>query len=172
MKEAYWCWDSIKFKVGKGSRVKFWTDQWCGTVALSQNFPQLFALAVHRNAMINEVWDSSLGQGGWNFRFSRDFNDWELDLIRDLLNMLSDFRISSKEDSVFWKWGGHGIFRVMSPMPALSRINAFGWIGSQPKLLFLLGKSRGGRFSLWIGLKNGGGSSLIAVFCVVVKRKM
>ncbi|RVW53582.1 CLIP-associated protein [Vitis vinifera] len=64
MKEANWCWDSIKFKVGKGSRVKFWIDQWCGIVALSQNFPQLFALAVHKNAMINEVWDSSLGQGG------------------------------------------------------------------------------------------------------------
>ena len=103
MKEANWCWDSIKFKVGKGSRVKFWIDQWCGIVALSQNFPQLFALAVHRNAMINEVLDSSLGQGGWNLRFYRNFNDWELDLIRDLLNMLSDFRISSEEDSVFWK---------------------------------------------------------------------
>ncbi|RVW54014.1 Transposon TX1 uncharacterized 149 kDa protein [Vitis vinifera] len=75
MEEANWCWDSIKFK--------------------------LFALAVHRNATVNEVWDSSLGQGGWNLRFSRDFNDWELDLIRDLLNMMRDFRISSEEDSVF-----------------------------------------------------------------------
>ena len=55
MKEANWCWDSIKFKVGKGTRVKFWTDQWCGNAALSQNFPQLFALAVHRNATVNEV---------------------------------------------------------------------------------------------------------------------
>ena len=27
MKEANWCWDSIKFKVGKGTRVKLWTDQ-------------------------------------------------------------------------------------------------------------------------------------------------
>ncbi|RVX17395.1 Myosin-15 [Vitis vinifera] len=65
----------------------------------------LFALAVHRNATVNEVWDSSLGQGGWNLRFSRDFNDWELNLIRDLLNMLRDFRISLEEDSVFWKGG-------------------------------------------------------------------
>ena len=39
MKEAKWCWDSIKFKVGKGTRVKFWTDQWCGNAALSQTFP-------------------------------------------------------------------------------------------------------------------------------------
>ena len=58
------------------------------------------------------------------------------------------------------------------PMSAPSRLNAFGRIRSQPKLLFLLGKPRGGRFSLWIGFKNGGGSSLTVVFCVVVKRKM
>ena len=71
-KEANWCWDNIEFKVGKGTKVKFWTNHWCGIAALSQNFPQLFTLAVHRNATVNEVWDSSFGQRGWNLRFSRD----------------------------------------------------------------------------------------------------
>ena len=75
LKEANWCWDNIQFKVGKGTKIKFWTDHWCGNAALSQIFPQLFALAVHRNATVNEVWDSNFGQGGWNLRFSRDFND-------------------------------------------------------------------------------------------------
>ncbi|KAJ9699285.1 hypothetical protein PVL29_008065 [Vitis rotundifolia] len=75
LKEASWCWDNIKFKVGRGTKVKFWTDHWSGNTALSQSFPQLFALAVLRNATVNEVWDSSLGQGGWNLRFSRDSND-------------------------------------------------------------------------------------------------
>ncbi|RVW24910.1 putative mitochondrial protein [Vitis vinifera] len=40
-----------------------------------------------------------LGQGGWNLRFARDFNDWELDQIRDMLNLLRDFRTSPEEDS-------------------------------------------------------------------------
>ncbi|KAL6345965.1 hypothetical protein AAG906_025245 [Vitis piasezkii] len=84
LKEANWCWDNIRFKVGKGTRVNFWTDHWCGDEALSRIFPQLFALAVHKNATISEVWDSSLGQGGWNLRFARDSNDWELDLIEAL----------------------------------------------------------------------------------------
>ncbi|KAJ9674776.1 hypothetical protein PVL29_023982 [Vitis rotundifolia] len=75
MKEANWCWESIEFKVGKGTRVKFWTDQWCGNEAMSQTFPHLFTLAVHRNATVNEVWDTNLGQGEWNLRFSSDFND-------------------------------------------------------------------------------------------------
>ncbi|RVW47660.1 putative mitochondrial protein [Vitis vinifera] len=58
-----------------------------------------------RNATVSEVWDSRLGQGGWNLRFARDFNDWELDQIRDMLNLLRDFRTSPEEDSVSWKGG-------------------------------------------------------------------
>ena len=26
LKEANWCWDKIEFKVGKGTKVKFWID--------------------------------------------------------------------------------------------------------------------------------------------------
>ncbi|RVW35151.1 BTB/POZ and MATH domain-containing protein 4 [Vitis vinifera] len=106
MKEAKWCWENIKFKVGKGTRVKFWSDQWCGNERLSHSFPQLYEMAVNRNATVNEMWDHSSGQGGWNLRFHRDFNDWELDLIRGLLIMLRDFKLSSEEDMVLWKGGG------------------------------------------------------------------
>ncbi|RVW28251.1 putative glucan 1,3-alpha-glucosidase [Vitis vinifera] len=126
LKEAKWCWDNIKFKVGKGTKVKFWTDQWCGNAALSHSFPQLFELAVHKNATVNEMWDPSMGQGGWNLRFHRDFNDWELDLIRGLLNMLRDFRITSEEDTVLWEGGGgvHGKYGVKVAYNVLAVINA------------------------------------------------
>ena len=110
LKEANWCWDNMMFNVGKGTKVKFWIDHWCGNTALSRIFPQLFALAVYRNATVNEMWDSSLGQRGWNLRFARDSNDWELDLIGALFNMLRDFKISQEEDSVLWKGGGQGTF--------------------------------------------------------------
>ncbi|RVW70583.1 putative ribonuclease H protein [Vitis vinifera] len=112
LKEADWCWDNIEFKVGKGTKVRFWTDHWCGNAALSQTFPLLFELAAHRNATVNEVWDPSFGQGSWNISFSRDFNDWEVDLVGNLLYMLRDYKISSEEDSVLWKGGGSGTFRV------------------------------------------------------------
>ena len=41
--------------------------------------------------------------GGWNIRFSKNSNDWELDAIGELFHMLRDLRISSEEDSVIWK---------------------------------------------------------------------
>ena len=86
--------------MGKGTKVRFWTDHWCGNAALSQTFPLLFDLAAHRNATVNEVWDPSFGQGSWNISFSRDFNDWEVDLVGNLLYMLRDYKISFME-----RWG-------------------------------------------------------------------
>ena len=80
-------------------------------------------MAVCRNAMVNEVWDPSLGQGGWNLRLSRDSNDWELVLIEELLLLLRDFRISSEEDSVLWKGGGLDIFRIREAYNLLAAPN-------------------------------------------------
>ncbi|KAL6323479.1 hypothetical protein AAG906_039052 [Vitis piasezkii] len=134
------------------TKIKFWTDHWCGNAALPQIFPQLFAL----------VWDSSFGQGGWNLSFSRDFNDWELDSIGDLLILLRDCRLSSEEDSVFWKDGGSGIFGVKDAYILLVAPNDFSfpkksiWVDKVPtKAVFLLGRPLGRRFSPWIGLKTG-----------------
>ncbi|RVW39259.1 putative ribonuclease H protein [Vitis vinifera] len=63
-------------------------------------------------------WESmilSLGQGGWNLSLARDFNDWEMDQIGDMLNLLKDFRISPEEDSVRWKREGNGVFGAKGP---------------------------------------------------------
>ena len=52
LKETDWCWENIVFTMGNGTKIRFCTDHWCGLAALSQSFPQLFAMAVHRNAKI------------------------------------------------------------------------------------------------------------------------
>ncbi|RVW36541.1 hypothetical protein CK203_072859 [Vitis vinifera] len=97
---------------GRGTKIMFWTDHWCGNVALSQAFPQIFALAVCSNESVNEVWDPRLGQGGWNLRLARDSNDWELVLIEDLLFLLRDIRVTLEEDSMLWKGGDCDSFRI------------------------------------------------------------
>ena len=79
---------------------------------LSQNFPHLFTLAAHRKATMEEMWDQNFGGGGWNLRFIRDFTDWELDMVGNLLHELRGHSITPEEDSVFWKVGGNGQFRV------------------------------------------------------------
>ncbi|KAJ9694717.1 hypothetical protein PVL29_010271 [Vitis rotundifolia] len=108
LKEADWCWDKMVFKVGKGNRIKFWTNVWCGDSALSQRFQQLYILAANRNALVEDLWDQNVGEGGWNLRFIRDFNDWEVEMVGELLQALRDFRIIWEDDLVFWKGGEVG----------------------------------------------------------------
>ena len=42
------------------------------------------------------MWDSTFGQEGWNLRFIRAFNDWELDLVGDLLTIWVNWLKGSK----------------------------------------------------------------------------
>ncbi|RVW37986.1 putative ribonuclease H protein [Vitis vinifera] len=124
-----WIWrfaieeDFFWRKSGKGTKVRLWTDHWCGNEVLAQTFPQLFELAVQRNASINEMWDSSLGQGGWNIRLSRNLNDWELDALGELLHLLRDLRTSLEEDTVIWKGESHGLFRIRDAYKLLAGSN-------------------------------------------------
>ncbi|RVX16794.1 putative ribonuclease H protein [Vitis vinifera] len=112
LKESSWCWENMGFKVGKGNRIRFWTDLWCGNNVLSQGFPNLFSMAVHRNVTVEECWDQNVGQGGWNLRLLRDLNDWELGLVGNLLVALRDYSVNMEDDSVFWKKGEDGLFKV------------------------------------------------------------
>ena len=57
LKEIEWCWENIVFIVGNGTKIRFWIDHWCGSTSLSQRFPQLFIMAAHRNATVEEMWD-------------------------------------------------------------------------------------------------------------------
>ena len=153
MKETKWCWENIEFTVGNDTKIRFWTDHWCGLAALSQSFPQLYALAVHRNATVDEVWDQNFGNGGWNLRFFEAFNDWELDLLGDLLTILRGYILTLEEDSVTWKGGRNGKFGVKEAYRLLITPNDISfpknctWVVRVPtKVAFLLGRLCGGRF--------------------------
>ncbi|WJZ89560.1 hypothetical protein VitviT2T_008772 [Vitis vinifera] len=124
MKEFEWCWENLAFLVGKGSKIKFWKDRWCTETPLSQCFYHLFVLAVHRNATIEEMWDQHSGQGDWNLVFVRDFNDWEMDMVGDLLHTLRGHRSSMEDDSVIWRQGRNGRYRVKEAYRMLDKPNS------------------------------------------------
>ena len=39
--------------------MQFWKDAWCREAALCTLFPSLFALAVYKEASVDDFWDSS-----------------------------------------------------------------------------------------------------------------
>ena len=76
------------------------------------------------DATIEEMWDQDSGQGAWKIVFVRNFNDWELDMIGELLHTLRGHRPSLEDDSVMWRQGRNGLFRVKEAYRLLDKPNA------------------------------------------------
>ena len=83
--------------------MSFWRDKWCGDTPLCDSFPSLFALAASKKAWVKDVWNVSEGGGSWSPRFTRPFNDLEVDELESLLLCLCGKRVNmEKEDRVQW----------------------------------------------------------------------
>ena len=101
---------------------------------------------------MEEMWDQNFGQGGWNLRFLRHFNDWEMDMIGNLLHVLRDYKPSMEEDSVCWKGRRNGKFRVKEAYRLVGRPNVIFfpsrciWVDSVPtKVAFYAWEATWGR---------------------------
>ena len=71
---------------------------------LCNAFPSLFNLAVHKDARVVDVWDSSTEDGGWTPVFLRPFNDWELEEVERFLHFLHNKKIRPfQEDRLLLK---------------------------------------------------------------------
>ena len=96
--------NKVVFFVGDDRRVKFWKDKWCGNFAFCDSFPSLYALVASKEAWLVDLWDSSGEEGGWSPRFSRPFNDWEVEEVERLLVTIQGRRlIPNLEDRMLWK---------------------------------------------------------------------
>ena len=121
-KEGSLLQNKVVFSMGDGRRVKFWKDKWCGNFALCDFFPSLYALAASKEAWLVELWDSSGEEGGWSPRFSRPFNDWEVErLLVTIKGRRFNFNL---EDRVFWKETKDGNFSVKSLYSSLDSRSA------------------------------------------------
>ena len=101
--------------LGNGRRISFWNDVWCGEEALSLMFPNLFRLTAQKNARMADLWDWDSGDGGWNPIFLRSFNDWEMEDVDRLLQVLYRKQIRPlMEDKILFKGSKNDAFSVQS----------------------------------------------------------
>ena len=62
----------------------------------------LYAMATSKGVKVGEVWDTTRGEGGWDLRFTKPFNDWEMEEIQRLINLISSTKISQGERDKFF----------------------------------------------------------------------
>lgn len=59
------------------------------------SFSALYEIATDNHEIVVEVWDHSVGNGAWNLNFVRPCNDWEVEMIGNLLSVLQRKRVSN-----------------------------------------------------------------------------
>ena len=112
-------WDDfsahVRYKVGRGDRIRLWHDRWCGDVSLKDLFPGLYACASDQAATINEALVREDDRVDWRVNFVRNFNDWELDSVASFLGLLqSNLPTRVVDDGLWWTLKTTGIFDVRS----------------------------------------------------------
>ena len=91
---------NCKIKIGNGVNASFWEDNWLELGSLKTLFPDVFILNQQERATVAEVWSNQ----GWNLRFRRPFNDWEIQRVVEFYRTLEQFREGNNvQDCLEWK---------------------------------------------------------------------
>jgi hypothetical protein len=107
----------IEYSVGKGDRIRFWFDKWCGNSPLKDLFPLLFLCSTDCQASIASVLSRSEldASCSWNISFVRDFNDWEMPEVLSFFNFIQPFLPSREtDDKLVWTLHKSSKFDVRS----------------------------------------------------------
>lgn len=65
----------IRWKVGKGDRLNFWKDNWMEGGSLMSQFPQIYSIALNREARISDYHYGEIGAEG----------EWQVEMTRTLM---------------------------------------------------------------------------------------
>ena len=114
-KEVIHMRQKCSIEVGNGCKVRFWEDVWCGEVPLCSSFPSLYEVDSSKGAKVAELWEVTGTRGGWNFRFEKHFNDWELEEAQRFICTVSTKSLSPLSvDRLRWNGAKDGMFSVKS----------------------------------------------------------
>lgn len=107
--------DGIKFKVGHGIKVKFWTNSWCNNSTLGVQFLSIYRLSHLPAGNVSDFYSIHNSQIVWDLNIKSNLSDPEFDEISELLHLISCYRIrSSIVDSLVWLFDPTGCFSVKS----------------------------------------------------------
>jgi hypothetical protein len=107
----------VELVAGKGDRILFWHDMWCGVTPLKTLFPMLFSCSSNKSASLESMLIKPVEGGGciWQFSFIWDFNDWEMDEVLNFFTFIHP-KIPNHEgpDVMRWTPRQHGRFDAKS----------------------------------------------------------
>ena len=100
-----------RIRIGDGKSTDFWRNQWCGSMILSDKFPDLFDTCREQSGSVFDF-----AKRGWRLSFRRWLNENLQIQARRLRDMLASVALSDEPDSPIWVRCGkkNGKFSVKS----------------------------------------------------------
>ncbi|GJZ27081.1 RNA-directed DNA polymerase, eukaryota, reverse transcriptase zinc-binding domain protein [Tanacetum coccineum] len=101
--------NTLRFKVGCGSKVRFWIDNWIGDSPLYIRYNRLYRLDAHPNCTISDRFSG----GEWAWHWSRPIQSGRcLDMLEALKAEIHSLSLSSDRDILCWGLSHDGSFTV------------------------------------------------------------
>jgi hypothetical protein len=75
----------LRFEVGDGTQIKFWTDPWCEIGPLKEAYPELYRISRDKEAWVADHLNYQNEVVTWSLNFIRPAHDWELKAISSLM---------------------------------------------------------------------------------------
>ena len=107
------------FVLGEGTKIKFWKDKWCVAETLAEKFPNLFYLALNKEAYVAECWCTATHS--WNLGLRRNMLDNEIANAASALEILHSWAPIARNDSLNWIPNMNGNFTTKSTFLNLTK---------------------------------------------------
>nr|GEV44529.1 RNA-directed DNA polymerase, eukaryota [Tanacetum cinerariifolium] len=99
---------TLRHKVGNGSSICFWKDNWIGNGPLSTRYNRLFHLDANPNCMLVD----RLSHDTWTWNWKRQLGSRNEESLEILKTEIGHVQINDCPDSWHWNGGDDGVFSV------------------------------------------------------------
>ena len=84
-----WFQEELRWKLGRGDKIRFWEDVWVGNTSLKTCFQRLYTLTANQEQEVEEagVWEGFEWQ--WRLQWRMERFEWESEMERSLLERVS-----------------------------------------------------------------------------------
>jgi hypothetical protein len=105
----------LEFKVGDGSRIRFWRDVWCGVEPFMVLFPELYRITRNKEAFVANHLRLRNDVVHWELDFIRLTQDWEMESMSSFLDLIYSVSMKGQgSDQVCWRPSRSKTFQVRS----------------------------------------------------------
>ncbi|KAF5193034.1 Reverse transcriptase zinc-binding domain, partial [Thalictrum thalictroides] len=105
----------IAFVVGKGNRVSFWNDIWCGESSFRDEFPELYLKSYEKEGSVAShlKWEDNVH--AWDLKIRARLSEAEIEQTGNLLHLLESVQpCVEDEDTIRWTLSRTGRYTVRS----------------------------------------------------------